>query len=60
MVSSHFLEDKCAATLRGKMDIIANIVVLGNCFEQGFREIFRMWGREPKPDVRECFGSVFQ
>ena len=60
MVSPHFLQDECASTLGRQMDVLTNVIVLGDGLKQSLRKIFRVRGGEPKSYVRERFRCMLK
>lgn len=60
MVSPHFLQDECASTLSRQMDMLADVIVLGDGLKQPLRKIFRVRGRKPEPYVGERFRCMLK
>lgn len=53
VVASHSKKHVSVAALGRQMHTITDVVVRGYGVQQLFREVFRMWGRESKPNIWE-------
>jgi hypothetical protein len=60
VISAHSEQYLGIATLSWEVDMVADVMVGGNGFEELFREVFGVGGGEPKPDIGEGFSSVFE